>query len=160
MRLAVFALLVASFVPSMASADSRPADATVEAAMKRPRIAAALAARTRMDKAAIDRDMDQIRALLAPDIVLNGPNNKINDSAAILANIAAGRVNHGTMDRTIEHVAERGSDVIMMGEEVTTYEDKSIRRRRFTDIWTETAEGWKIVLRQATVYGSSGSTTN
>lgn len=155
MRLAVFSLLSAVFLTSTASADSRAADATVAEAMKRPRIAAALAARARMDQATIKRDMAQIKFLHAPDIVLNGPNNRINDGAAILTNIAAGRVNHGALDRTIEYAAERGSDVILMGKETTTYEDKSVRHRRFTDIWTETPEGWKIVLRQATIYDGS-----
>jgi hypothetical protein len=155
MRSAVLSLFIALFLTSPASADSRPADASVADAMKRPRIAAALAARARMDEAAIKRDMTQIKALLAPGIVLNGPNNRINDGSTILANIAAGMVNHGSLDRTIEYAAERGSDVILMGGEITTYENKSVRKRRFTDIWTETPDGWKIVLRQATVYGGS-----
>jgi hypothetical protein len=155
MRSAVLSLFIAFFLTSPASADSRPADASVAEAMKRPRIAAALAARARMDEAAIKRDMTQIKALLAPGIVLNGPNNRINDGPTILANIAAGRVNHGSLDRTVEYAAERGSDVILMGAEITTYEDKSVRKRRFTDIWTETPDGWKIVLRQATIFGSN-----
>lgn len=155
MRLAVFSVLIGLLLTSHATADSRAADAGVAEAMKRPRIAAALAARARMDEAAIKRDMVQIKALLAPEIVLNGPNNRINDRPTILANIAAGTVNHGSLDRTVEYASERGSDVILMGEEITTYEDKRVRKRRFTDIWTETPGGWKIVLRQATVYGGS-----
>lgn len=152
MRLMMFSLFAAFFLASPASADSRAADTSVAEAMKRPRIAAALAARARMDEAAIKRDLALIKSLQAPGIVLNGPNNRINDGPAILANIAAGKVSHGALDRTIEYAAERGNDVILMGEETTTYEDKSVRHRRFTDIWTETPEGWKIVLRQATVY--------
>lgn len=152
MRLAVFSFLVALSLTTAANADSRAADAKVAEAMKRPRIAAALAARARMDEAAIKRDIAQIEALQAPGIVLNGPNNRINDGPTILANIAAGMVSHGSLDRTIEYAAERGNDVILMGDETTTYEDKSVRHRRFTDIWTETPEGWKIVLRHATIY--------
>lgn len=155
MRLAVFPLFVALFLTSTANADSHAADASVAEAMKRPRIAAALAARARMDQATIKRDMALIKSLHAPGIVLNGPNNRINDGPTILANIAAGLVKHGSLERTIEYAGERGSDVILMGKETTTYEDKSVRHRRFTDIWTETADGWKIVLRQATIYDGS-----
>jgi hypothetical protein len=152
MRLGVFSFFLAFLLISTANADSRAADASVAEAMKRPRIAAALAARARMDEATIKRDIALIKSLQAPSIVLNGPNNRINDGSTIITNIAAGKVSHGSLERTIEYAAERGSDVILMGEEITTYEDRSVRHRRFTDIWTETPDGWKIVLRQATVY--------
>jgi ketosteroid isomerase-like protein len=132
------------------------AAAAAEAA-KRPRIAAVLASRERLDAATIARDMAAIEAALAPDIILNGPNNRMNDRASIIANIAAGRVDHGSLERTIEYVSERGNDVILTGKETTkprTGEPGKIAHRRFTDIWTETPQGWKIVLRQATIYAT------
>jgi hypothetical protein len=42
-----------------------------------------------------------------------------------------------------------------MGKETTRPrpgEAGKTAHRRFTDIWTETPQGWKLVLRQATVY--------
>jgi hypothetical protein len=124
-------------------------------AAKRPRIAAVLAMRERLDAAAIARDMPTIEAALAPDVILNGPNNLTNDRASIIANIKAGKLTHGSLERTIDYAAERGADVILMGKETTRPRPGDAGKtahRRFTDIWTETPQGWKLVLRQATVY--------
>jgi ketosteroid isomerase-like protein len=132
------------------------APAAAEAA-KRPRIAAVLAMRERMDAATIARDMATIETALAPDVILNGPNNLTNDRTSIIANIKAGRVTHGTLERTIEYAAERGADVILMGKETTRArpgEAGKTAHRRFTDIWTESPQGWKLVLRHATVYAT------
>lgn len=156
MRLLLMPLWLALVLAFPANAESHAANDAVAEAMKRPRIAAALEARERMDRAAIARDVATISALQAPDVVLNGPNNRISDRAKIAANFTAGRIDHDSMTRSIEYAAERGSDVILMGEETVTprnpTETGSIVRRRFTDIWTETPEGWKLALRQATIF--------
>ena len=152
----VFAVLL---LIAPAHAEQRAATPAVSEAIKRPRIAAAMAARERMDAAAIAKDVTVISSLLASDAILNGPNNKVNDRASIVANNAAGRVNHDTMTRLIEYAAERGSDVVFMGEETETPRDATkegkIVRRRFTDVWTETPEGWKLAMRQATIFSSN-----
>lgn len=139
-----------------AQAGSSAATPEVAEAIKRPRIAAALEMRERMDAAAIARDVVTISALLAPDAILNGPNNRVSDHATITSNFTAGRINHDSMNRSIEYAAERGRDVILMGEETVTPRDPAgggrTVRRRFTDIWTETPEGWKLALRQATIF--------
>ncbi len=149
----VFAVLLFT---APAQAEQRAATPAVSEAMKRPRIAAAMAARERMDAAAIARDVTVIASLLASDAILNGPNNKVNDRTSILSNNAAGRVNHDTMTRSIEYAAERGSDVVFMGEETVTPRDAArdgkVVRRRFTDVWTETPQGWKLAMRQATIF--------
>jgi hypothetical protein len=143
-------------IAAPAKADSQAANPEVAESLKRPRIAAALAMRNRMDAVAIARDMASIEATLAPEMILNGPNNRVNDRASIIKNIAAGLVGHGVMERTIEYAAERGRDVIFMGKETTrpraTNEGGKTAHRRFTDVWTETSDGWKLAMRQATVY--------
>jgi ketosteroid isomerase-like protein len=156
MRLLVASVGLALILAAPVHAENRAATPVVEEALKTPRIAAALAARERMDNAAIAQDLAAIRAGLAPEMILNGPNNRVNDGAAIVANIGAGQLTHTTLVRSIEYAAQRGSDVIFMGEEAASAPGPDgttvVRRRRFTDIWTETADGWKIVLRQATIY--------
>lgn len=141
-----------------ANADSQAASPEIAEALKRPRIAAALAMRNRMDDFAIARDLASIEATLAPEMILNGPNNRVNDRASIIKNIGAGRVDHGVMERTIEYAAERGRDVIFMGQEITrprsTNKDGKTAHRRFTDVWTETPDGWKLAMRHATVYAT------
>jgi hypothetical protein len=157
MRLPAMLSLLSVVLMSAANAGSTIAPTAAEAA-KLPRIAAALAVRDRLDNAVIARDMATIEATLAPDVILNGPNNRMNDRASIIANIKAGRVDHGVLERSVEYAAERGNDVILSGEEITrprsSAEGGKIVHRRFTDIWTETPQGWKIALRQATVYAT------
>ncbi len=139
-----------------AVAENVIAPAAAEAA-KRPRIAAVLAVREKMDAAAIAKDMATIEGNLASDMILNGPNNRVNDRASILTNIKAGRLTHGSLERTIEYAAERGADVILMGKETARPrqgEAGKTAHRRFTDIWTETPQGWKLVLRHATIYAT------
>jgi hypothetical protein len=146
--------LIAAFAANAGTNVIAPAAAE---AVKRPRVAAVLAMRERMDAAAIARDMATIEAALAPEVILNGPNNLTNDRTAIIANIKAGRLTHGSLERTIEYAAERGADVILMGKETTRPrpgEAGKTAHRRFTDIWTETPQGWKLVLRHATVYAT------
>lgn len=146
--------LIAAFATNAGTNVIAPAAAE---AVKRPRVAAVLAMRERMDAAAIARDMATIEAALAPEVILNGPNNLTNDRTAIIANIKAGRLTHGSLERTIEYAAERGADVILMGKETTrprAGEAGKTAHRRFTDIWTETPQGWKLVLRHATVYAT------
>ena len=157
MRLATQLSLLSLVLALPVSAENVVAPAAAEAA-KRPRIAAVLASRERLDAVVIARDMAAVEAALAPDVILNGPNNRMNDRASIIANIAAGRVDHGALERTIEYAAERGNDVILSGKETTkprgAVEAGKTVHRRFTDIWTETPQGWKIVLRQATIYAT------
>ena len=156
MRLHLTSALVFLVIALPAQGSNVVAPSAAEAA-KRPRIAAALATRERLDAVVIARDMKAIEAALAPDVILNGPNNRMNDRSSIVANITAGRVDHGSLERTIEYAAERGNDVILSGKETTrprAGESGKTAHRRFTDIWTETADGWKIVFRQATVYAT------
>ena len=156
MRLTALLSLLSLTLCSPAFADAQAASPEVAEVLKRPRIAAALAMRNKMDTFTIERDLASIEATLVPEMALNGPNNRVNDRASIIKNLGAGLVRHGAMERTIEYAAERGRDVIFMGKEITrphsTDKDYKSQHRRFTDIWTETSDGWKLALRHATIY--------
>lgn len=156
MRLPALISLVLVVLCVPANADTQATSPEIAEVLKRPRIAAALAMRNRMDTFTIDRNLTSIEATLAPEMILNGPNNRVNDRSSIIKNIGAGQVTHGAMERTIEYAAERGRDVIFMGKEITrprsNDKDYKTQHRRFTDVWTETSDGWKLAMRHATIY--------
>jgi Domain of unknown function (DUF4440) len=143
---------------SPASATWRAANADVEAAARNPRIAAALVATERMDRAIIERNAKDFSAAFADDAVVNNPFNRIARKADAEQNLATGLINYRTLDRSIEYAAIRGDhDVVLMGEETLTpvgkakFAGEKIRRRT-TEIWTDASGEWKLAIRQATIY--------
>jgi ketosteroid isomerase-like protein len=159
MRHLVGAIIGASVLTaSPASASWRAANAEVEAASRQPRIAAALAATDRMDKAILARDAKAFSAVFADDAVVNNPFNRIARKADAERNLATGLIDYTSLERTIEYAATRGDhDVVLMGEEVLTpvrkakFAGETIRRRT-TEVWSDESGTWKLSLRQATVY--------
>ena len=140
-----------------ASAKWRAANAEVEAAARTPRIAAALAAAERMDRAILTRDPKAFSAVFADDAVVNNPFNRIARKKDAERNLATGLIDYTTLERSIEYAATRGDhDVVLMGEEVLTpvrkakFAGEKIRRRT-TEIWTDVSGQWKLAIRQATI---------
>lgn len=141
-----------------ASASWRAANAQVEAAARTPRIAAALAAADRMDRAILARDAAAFSAVFADDAVVNNPFNRIARKQDAERNLATGLIDYASLERRIEYAATRGThDVVLMGEEVLTplrkakFAGETIRRRT-TEIWTDAGGQWKLAIRQATIY--------
>lgn len=152
----VFGALLFSNFPAVAS--WRPANADVAAIAKTPRIAEALAATERMDRAILSRDVKEFAAVFADDAVVNNPFNRIARKANAINNLETGLIDYTSLERTIEYAAERGDhEVVLMGEEVLTPVGKAkfageTIRRRTTEIWTKATGEWKLSVRQATVY--------
>jgi len=146
------------FLGSPGAAGWKAANAQVEAAARTPRIAAALAATERMDRAILARDAKQFSAAFADDAVVNNPFNRIARKSDAERNLATGLIDYASLDRVIEYAATRGDhDVVLMGEEVLTpmrkakFAGEKIRRRT-TEIWTDASGQWKLAVRQATIY--------
>lgn len=114
------------------------------------RIDAAMAARTRLDRAMAEGDVATLGSLFAPDLVLQTPTHRIVDAAKILAVYAKGgqAAYDGGMTVRFDFVDVRHGLVVMMGEEILPAEPAI--RRRFTDVWAEIEGGWKLLIRQAT----------
>jgi ketosteroid isomerase-like protein len=147
-----------AFLSSPAPGKWRAANPAVEAAARTPRIAAALAATVRMDRAILNRDAKGFSAVFADDAVVNNPFNRIARKADAERNLATGLIDYTTLERVIEYAAPRGDhDVVLMGEEVLTpvrrakFAGEKIRRRT-TEVWSDETGEWKLVIRQATVY--------
>jgi ketosteroid isomerase-like protein len=139
-------------------ANWRAANAEVEAAARTPRIAAALAAADRMDRAILTRDAKEFSAVFTDDAVINNPFNRIARKKDAERNLATGLIDYATLERSIEYAATRGAhDVVLMGEEVLTpigkakFAGEKIRRRT-TEVWTDVIGQWKLAIRQATIY--------
>ena len=151
-------VIVALLSVAPASASWRAANAEVEAATRTPRIAPALAAAERMDRAILMRDRTEFSAVFADDAVVNNPFNRIARKADAERNLATGLIDYTSLERTIEYAALRGEhDVVLMGEEAVTavrkakFAGENIRRRT-TEIWSDASGIWKLAVRQATIY--------
>jgi ketosteroid isomerase-like protein len=145
-------------VGAPASATWRAANTQVEAAARTPRIAAALAATERMDRAILTRDRKEFSAVFADDAVINNPFNRIARKKDAEQNLATGLIDYTSLERIIEYAATRGThDVVLMGEEVLTpvrkakFAGEKIRRRT-TEVWSDESGQWKLALRQATIF--------
>lgn len=147
-------------VAAPGAASWRPANPAVAAAAQTPRIAAALVAAERMDRAILTRNAKEFAAMFADDAVVNNPFNRIARKSDAERNLASGLIDYTTLDRLVEYAAERGThDVVLMGEETLTpvrkakFAGETIRRRT-TEIWTDASGEWKLAIRQATIYRS------
>lgn len=159
MRIATGTLLGVMMLTSAPAFPSwRAANAEVQAAAQTPRIAAALAAADRMDRAILARDAKEFSEVFADDAVVNNPFNRIARKKDAERNLATGLIDYSTLERRIEYAAARGKhDVVLMGEEVLTpvrkakFAGETIRRRT-TEVWTDISGQWKLAIRQATIY--------
>ena len=135
-----------------------PNSATIfEPSASDPRILAALAARKRLGEVMRALDIAGIEALMAPDILVNAPINKVVDRKNIVGRLKANQISYETeASETIDFVGVRGDMVVIMGEEVlrpnkaAPYAGKT-EYRRSTDVWKPFDGVWKLWIRQATI---------
>jgi hypothetical protein len=121
------------------------------------RIVAVLEARRRLGAAMLAADLTAIEALMAPDLVVNAPINRVVDRTNILDRLKAGQLSYEPdFEDNVEFVGVRGDSVVIMSEEIVrpianTPNAGKIVRRRSTDIWREVDGAWTLAIRQATV---------
>jgi len=154
------ALILLSFVAVPASADWIATTEAAKESVKQPRIAAALAAAMRFDKAILSKDESVFKSMFADDAVVNNPFNKIATKQDAVNNLKTGLIDYTSLDRSVEYAAVRGEhEVVLMGEETLTpvgkakFAGKNVRRRT-TEIWTDVSGAWQLSLRQATIYSA------
>ena len=122
-----------------------------------PRIVAALAAQKRLQEVMLGVDIPSVEQLMAPDLVVNAPINKVVDRANVLARLKSNQISYEPdVVRNIDFAGVRGDLVVIMGEEIThpnkdaPYVGKTVHRR-FTDVWKPFGAVWKLWFRQATI---------
>jgi len=159
MRIILLTVLVCLFV-FPAQAEWRATTPAAQAAAKIPRIAAALEATERFDRAILSKDEATFASLFAEDAVVNNPFNKIARKKDAINNLRTGLIDYTSLKRSVEYAATRGEhEVIFMGEETLTPVGKArfankLVRRRTTEIWTEVSGTWQLSVRQATIYSA------
>jgi ketosteroid isomerase-like protein len=136
------------------------ANPQVTEAVKNPRIAAVLAATTRMDKAILGHDLKGFADAFSEDAVVNNPFNRIARKSDAEHNLTTRLIDYTSLERSIEYAAVRGPhDVVLMGEEKLTpvgkarFPGKTVHRRT-TEVWTDESGEWKLAIRQATIYAA------
>ena len=131
----------------------------VAAAAKDPVIAAALAARARLDAAFAAQDVEGVTAVSAQDLIVNTPATQVSRLETVLGFFRAGRMNYESFELVIEGLDARGDHVVIMGEEMVKPKEgapnphagKTVRRR-FTDVWRKDPDGeWRLTIRHATI---------
>ena len=122
-----------------------------------PRVFSALAARERLGNAFRTGDLDTLTDLLAEDLVVNAPINRVVDRRDLLDRIQRGEAHQADRSTTtsIEYAERRAGVVVIMGEEVIAATDDAPTsppiRRRFTDIWQPHGDSWQLTICQITV---------
>jgi len=132
-------------------------DTVYEPSASDPRVVAALVAQKRLGEIMQALDVAGIENLMAPDLLVNAPINKVANRENVIARLKASQISYvpGT-ERTIDFAGVRGDVVVIMGEEVTRPNKNApfagkIEHRRFTDVWKQFNGVWKLWIRQATI---------
>lgn len=94
------------------------------------------------------KDTTALRAIFTPNYVVNNATGKIVGVADIF-NLLANGHQFPRVDRNIERITFADNLAIVIGGEIEYAKDGTKKNRRFTNVWTETKTGWKLVCRQA-----------
>lgn len=153
-------LILLSFTTLSLNAEWRATTPAAEESVKKPRIAAALKAAMRFDRAILAKDVVVFESMFSDDAVVNNPFNRIATKQDAVNNLRTGLIDYTSLERSIEYAAMRGThEVVLMGEEALTpvgkarFAGKHVRRRT-TEIWTDVTGAWQLSLRQATIYSA------
>jgi ketosteroid isomerase-like protein len=122
-----------------------------------PRIVAVLAARARLGVAMASFDIATVETLMAPDLVVNAPINRVANRTSVIARLRAHEISYEKTELKMDFIGVRGDSVVIMGEEIVSPNANAphagkIGRRRFTDIWKNADGNWQLAIRQATYF--------
>ena len=146
-------LLLIGFTSSTARAQSTSAEQTVRAQDDRERVAA------------LNRDVSALEALWSEQFTVNAPNNQVvvGRQQNLDTFVRGGVINFSSFERTIEFVRVDGDfAVIIWLETVVPRADApsaglvagQVTRRRFTNIWKQEGDMWRLYWRHANVIPS------
>lgn len=96
-----------------------------------------------------NRDTTALRAIFTKDYVVNNAAGKIVTVDDIFSLLKSGHV-FPKVDRDIQKITFNGVLAVVMGGEIEHGDHGEKKSRRFTNIWIQTKDGWKLVARQAT----------
>ena len=110
-------------------------------------------------KAILENDTVSLKALWAPEFLVNNPRNTISPNrVAVLETQKAGMINYSRFEREIESIQVRRKMVITMGQEIFVSRNdipgakaNQPVKRRFTNIWIKQKGRWWQVARHASI---------
>jgi ketosteroid isomerase-like protein len=113
--------------------------------------------------ATLHRDIPALERLWSEDFVVNAPNNEVvlGRAAVLDTFVRAGVINFASFERRVEFVRVDGAFVIIMGLETVQSVNNSpsvglvagqIITRRFTNIWKNESDAWRLSIRHANVF--------
>jgi ketosteroid isomerase-like protein len=113
--------------------------------------------------AALGRDIPALSRLWSEDFVVNAPNNQVvSGKNTVLATfVEAGIIDFSSFERQIEFVRKDHPFVVLMGLEIivplTTTPGAGLAAgqrvtRRFTNIWKNEGDTWRLAIRHANVF--------
>ena len=100
-------------------------------------------------RAFLAQEIDELGLILSDDFIVNSPIGRILTKGETLNLLERGVIRHFSYDEQIEKMVRHGDLVVVMGHDVVTNTPGTPTRRRFTNVWRETAGSWLLVARHA-----------
>jgi hypothetical protein len=98
----------------------------------------------------LHQDINELGLILSDDFIVNSPINRILNKSETLDLLKRGIIRHFSYDEQIEQMTRYGDIVVVMGHDLVTNSPEGPPvRRRFTDVWRETAGSWQMIARHA-----------
>ena len=113
------------------------------------------AAYGRLGKAIMSHDEAGVKAVWAPDFVVNAPNNAILRRDEVIVAMQSELLDYKDFHKVVEYVGVHGNAAIVMGHDTMVPlngpgQGRQVMRR-FTDFWMNDGAGWRLQARQATI---------
>lgn len=98
----------------------------------------------------LNQDINELSLILSDDFIVNSPINRILTKSVTLDLLERGVIRHFSYEAQIEQMTRYGDIVVVMGHDlVTNTPEGPPVRRRFTNVWRETAGSWQMIARHA-----------
>ena len=98
----------------------------------------------------LHQDINELSLILSDDFIVNSPINRILTRSETLGLLERGIIRHFSYEAQIEQMTRYGDIVVVMGHDLVTNSPEGPPvRRRFTDVWRETAGSWQMIARHA-----------
>jgi ketosteroid isomerase-like protein len=112
-------------------------------------------------QAVLKEDVPALERLWSEQLIVNTPQNEVSaDRSVVLDRVKRGLIRYSRFDRQIEVIRFNEDLAIVMGSEIVVrkadagVEPKAVHRR-FTNVWRQSARGWRMIVRHATIIPGS-----
>lgn len=105
-------------------------------------------------KAILNKDTVTLKKLWDKDYIVNNPENKIIPAKSNQVDRPVLQKSKSSFTREVEKILVNGDIAISMGNEtivaITNQSEQTVKRR-YTNIWMQKGDSWKLVARHANV---------